>query len=273
MYKAPVENVAIKKFNNDTLSEEDDIVVVEEPLEIRLKYFENGNPIEKRISVTMRTPGNDFELAFGFLFTEGIIPSHNKVKHIRYCEQIKSDDEKDNVVIVELHEDFVPELEKLDRNFYMTSSCGVCGKTSIEAVQLTCKALPKGSINIDNQLISEIPDRVLKLQTIYQHTGGIHAAGLLTDSGDVLLTREDIGRHNAVDKVIGAALADDLSISNHILFVSGRAGFELVQKCGMAGIPAMVAVGAPSSLSVKLAKDLGIQLFGFTRDGKYNLYS
>lgn len=250
----------------------DDLLVAEEPLEIRLGHGPEHDRKEVRLSVTMRTPGNDEELALGFLFTEGIVAEAQQVVRVAYCENVK-DEERGNVVRAELHPDVEVDAGKWQRNFYTTTSCGVCGKSSIDAVHAVCTRKPGRKPQVGSALITALPDRMREAQTVFKHTGGIHAAALFNDQGRLLLLREDVGRHNAVDKVIGAMLNAGYTTDNTLLLVSGRAGFELVQKCTMAGIPAMAAVGAPSSLAVQLARESGLLLIGFLRGDRFNVYS
>ena len=281
----PVAPVAITRIENGTATATDDILVTEEPLEIRLGHGPVDHRKEFRLSVTMRTPGNDEELALGFLFTEGIISSADEVVRVVPCENVK-EEERGNVVRAELHPSVDLDPAKWQRNFYTTSSCGVCGKSSIEAVRTQCTRPMSPAFAVDRKVITALPDRMREAQTVFKHTGGIHAAALFNDRGELLLLREDVGRHNAVDKVIGALLAQpnnaparsgagaqQPTTNNLVLLVSGRAGFELVQKCIVAGIPVMAAVGAPSSLAVQLAKENGLLLIGFLRGDRFNVYS
>lgn len=282
---APVTATRILRHESGSDSLADDILATEEPLEIRLGHGPLEERREFRLSVTMRTPGNDQELALGFLFTEGLISTAEEVLRVEHCSSVKPE-EQGNVVRVELRPDVRVDPARWQRNFYTTSSCGVCGKSSIEAVKVQCSRamLPWGAV--DPEVITALPDRMREAQTVFRHTGGIHAAALFDRGGKLLLLREDIGRHNAVDKVIGAALRmavrngakneaagnDDLLATSQLL-VSGRAGFELVQKCVVAGIPLMAAVGAPSSIAVQLARDSGLTLIGFLRGNKFNRYA
>jgi FdhD protein len=255
------------------MSSAPDLVVGEEPLEIRVNYFDGIARREKRLAVTMRTPGHDFELCTGFLITEGILDGYGQVKKIFYCEEV-SEEEADNVVIVQLHETVSIDASIFNRNFYINSSCGVCGKSSLESVSTICDtSLDPSGPSIPAALIHRIPAIVGSDQSVFKHTGGLHASALFDATGKLLLIREDIGRHNALDKLIGARVIKGQDNSGTICFVSGRAGFELVQKTIVAGIPAMVAVGAPSSLAVDLASEYGQTLIGFARDGKFNIYS
>lgn len=270
--RTPVTPIAITRVENGAPVPADDLLVSEEPLEIRLGYGPGHDRKEMRLSVTMRTPGNDEELALGFLFTEGIIKDASNVVRVAYCEQVKPE-ERGNVVRAELHPDVDLDPAKWQRNFYTTSSCGVCGKSSIDAVRTQCSRPMGRSERLNASLITSLPERMRSAQTVFKHTGGIHAAALFNAHGDLVVLREDVGRHNAVDKVVGVVLNQQLSVNDHILLVSGRAGFELVQKCVMAGIPVMAAVGAPSSLAVHMARDSGLFLIGFLRDRRFNIYA
>ena len=275
MERYPVRAVEIVKFKAGERTEEDDLLAVEEPLEIRLKFGAGANRAEKRLAVTMRTVGHDFELATGFLFTEGLIQKASDIENIRYCEEPTSPEEVNNVVIVNLTESVEFDPKKLERHFYTTSSCGVCGKTSIDAVEnVHCEILTDPNPKVSADYLLKLGEVLRNQQDVFKHTGGIHAAALFDESGKLLLTREDIGRHNAVDKLIGAMLhQSDFPLSDKVMWVSGRAGFELVQKAVSAGIPVMAAVGAPSSLAVDLARRYNLTLVGFLRDGRFNVYS
>ena len=270
--RGPVSTVRVLRRDNDVVAEADDLLVSEEPLEIRLGFGPEQDRRESRLSVTMRTPGNDEELALGFLFTEGIITDGSQVIRIVPCENVK-EEERGNVVRAELHPDVELDPQRWQRNFYTTSSCGVCGKSSIEAVHTQCTRPMARRLSLDPQVITALPERMRAAQTVFKHTGGIHAAALFDALGQPVLLREDVGRHNAVDKVVGAMLMSNTAPDGKILLVSGRAGFELVQKCVMAGIPLMAAVGAPSSLAVELAKESGLTLIGFLRGERYNVYA
>ena len=200
---APVQVKRIKVLKETT---EPDLLAVEEPLEIRIGYGQEHKRREKSLSVTMRTPGNDLELAMGFLISEGIIGSVNEVLSIKHCQRVKKEEEAGNVVRVELSHQLEIDLKKLQRHFYTSSSCGVCGKSSIEAVQVSaCEPITHGKPVFDRQLIHELPDKLLEAQNVFEHTGGLHAAGLFDNNGRLLLMREDVGRHNALDKLVGAA--------------------------------------------------------------------
>lgn len=276
--RIPVSNIHIRRYQAGTWSGPDDIVVVEEPLEIRLGYGLLDDRREMRLSVTMRTPGQDEELALGFIYTEGIITDLSQVLRVEPCENVK-EEERGNVVRVELHPEVELDPGRWQRNFYTTSSCGVCGKTSIEAVHAQCRRPIRPWGPVDPEVITALPERMREAQVIFKHTGGIHAAALFDRGGKLLFMREGVGRHNAVDKVVGAMLMSQRGGSaqpvtdDFQLLVSGRAGFELVQKCVVAGIPLMAAIGAPSSLAVQLARRSGLTLVGFLNGTRFNQYA
>ncbi len=272
--KQAVTPADVEKYSGKSIEDEKDLVVTEEPLEIRLKYFDGIDFRERRLAVTMRTPGHDFELAYGFLLSEGIVSGPDEVHKIFYCEEIKDEMEEGNVVIVHLDKKKIYGDDLFNRNFYMNSSCGVCGKSSIESIEAMCDLTKLGSgPNVKVETISKLPDIAAQDQSVFKFTGGIHASALFNEDGDLEIIREDVGRHNALDKLIGARTIEGKSNENSILFISGRAGFELVQKTVMAGIPVLVAVGAPSSLAVDLARQFNLTLIGFARGGKFNVYS
>lgn len=266
-----VANWTVTSVRKDgSLATKPDVLVTEEPLEIRAESLQQE---AQSIAVTMRTPGHDFELAVGFLFTEGMIKRADDVRTVRYCQLPDSAEQQFNVVTVSLA---VPFDEALSRRGMVTSaSCGICGTTSIEQLaQITSRIdLATGPV-MTAQMLTQLPDIIRKAQPTFDRTGGLHAAGLVDASGQTYCVREDIGRHNAVDKVIGNAVLDSkLPISNHALVVSGRLSFEIIQKAAMAGIAFIAAVGAPSNLAVETAEDLGITLVGFVRDGTANIYT
>jgi FdhD protein len=252
----------------DVRSERPDDLVTEEPMEIRV----GGSGAEPvAIAVTMRTPGNDFELAAGFLFTEGLIDGHDDLRRVSYCEDLPADEQHYNVVTVRLASAFDPELFR--RNFFASSSCGICGKASLEQVEVRCGVVSAGPV-LKAQTIAGLPGGMREAQKMFDRTGGLHAAGLFAPDGTLLALREDVGRHNAVDKVIGeAVLAGNIPLDERVLQVSGRLSFEIVQKAARAGIPLVCAVSAPSSLAVETAEHLGITLVGFVRDGRFNVYT
>lgn len=269
MQNASVASIRMKKVSVDKLLDADDELAVEEPLEINLRYDSTGIPVQKCISITMRTPGNDEELGVGFLFTEGIIQKREEVSAVSAVPFA------DNKVLITLSENKQPVLQNAERNFYTTSSCGVCGKTGINAIRTA--SLYKNDadeICLQANLFYRLEDVLRKQQAVFESTGGLHASALFDLDGNFMMLREDVGRHNALDKVIGAAfLNNQLPLRNAILLLSGRASFELVQKAEMAGIKIMAAVGAPSSLAVQLAKETGITLIGFLRNQRFNIYS
>ena len=249
-------------------SERVDTLVVEEPLEIRL----DGSPL----SVTMRTPGNDFDLAAGFLVGEGVVFEGPQVAAIRYCAGATGDGANTyNVLDVSLAPGVPLPDTSLERNFYTSSSCGLCGKASLDAVRTKARwTVADDGLRVGVPVLTVLPDRLREAQRVFDRTGGLHAAGLFTPEGELLALREDVGRHNAVDKLVGWALRSGLlPLRKTVLMVSGRASFELVQKAWMAGIPMMAAVSAPSSLAVGLAAEAGMTLVGFLRGDSMNVYS
>ncbi len=245
-----------------------DALAGEEPLELRV----DGRPL----SVTMRTPGHDVELAHGFLLTEGVLGAAADVAAARYCDSVDDQGRNTyNVLDVALAAGVDPPDTGVERNFYTTSSCGVCGKAALDAVRLATRFPPGGDpMTVTPEVLSKLPDTLRDAQRIFDSTGGLHAAGLFTAAGELLVAREDVGRHNAVDKVLGwALLHGQVPAEGTVLMVSGRASFELVQKAAMAGVPALAAVSAPSSLAVELALELGMTLVGFLRGPSMNVYS
>jgi FdhD protein len=254
--------------------ETNDTLAVEEPLEIRLEYGAVNNRKVQNISVTMRTPGNDAELASGFLFTEGIIKQKTDIKAINE-HPVNDTEAEGNIIQISLAENIRPNLTGTERNFYTSSSCGVCGKTSIGAIStLSPFDNDISTDKISAGLLYQLPLVLQQHQGVFAQTGGIHASALFDLSGEMLLLREDVGRHNALDKLIGAALDRDmLPLNRQILLLSGRISFELVQKAAMAGINIIAAVGAPSSLAVKLAQQFKITLVGFLRNERFNIYT
>jgi FdhD protein len=250
--------VPVQKFEGESSAPFQDLLAVEEPLEIRLG--------PRTVSITMRTPGHDAALAAGFLFSEGILSS---------ATQIQGIDVSNNRATVNLNSDVEIDFDRLERHFYTTSSCGVCGKASIEALRMqACPVLPRQSPVVGSTVIHGLPATLRKDQPVFERTGGLHAAALFDSSGRLLLMREDVGRHNAVDKVIGTKLLDGhIPLDDKVLLVSGRTSFELVQKALMAGVPILAAVGAPSSLAVETARRFNMTLLGFVRDGRFNIYS
>ena len=275
MTKPSVSSVNITRINANQPEQTLDLLAVEEPMEIRLGFGPADLREQKSVSVTMRTPGNDFELALGFLFTEGIIQNPQDIYKIQYCTELNTKENLENIVRVELKPNLEIDLSNLQRNFYTTSSCGVCGKESIEAIKTNCPVQHLDvSVHINPQTITQLPDKLRAQQSVFEHTGGIHACALFDTEGNLLLLREDVGRHNALDKLIGAALnLPAIQPNKTVLLLSGRASFELLQKAAMAGIPIVCAVGAPSSLAAQTAQSFNITLVGFLRNQRFNIYS
>lgn len=248
-------------------SERADTLVTEEPMEIRVQ---GPGQEQVRVAVTMRTPGGDFELAAGFLFTEGLV-APGEIRRVAYCDNLPGEDQRYNVVSVTLPRPF--DAASLQRNFFASSSCGVCGKAALEDIEVRCGAVPPG-FEVSAEVLVGLPERLREAQKVFERTGGLHAAGLFTAAGELLTAREDVGRHNAVDKVIGEEyLNDRLPLADRVLQVSGRVSFEIVQKAAVAGIPVVSAVSAPSSLAVETGVHLGVTVVGFVRDGRCNVYS
>ncbi len=266
------ETEIIRVRDGGDFASENDLLACEEPLEIRLGLVENGRAIHRAVSITMRTPGNDFELAAGFLFTENILRTPNQIKALKHCGKFPNNQ---NTVRVDLAENVEIDFKKLERNFYTTSSCGVCGKSSLESLATGAKAVEMNDFApVSADVIHSLSSKLRERQKVFEQTGGLHAAALFDADGNLLDVREDVGRHNAVDKLIGARfLADEIPLDERILFLSGRASFELIQKAVMAKIPFVCAVGAPSSLAVEAAREFNITLLGFVRDGRFNIYT
>jgi len=253
-----IAHVPVTRIRGDASEPAEDLLVVEEPLEIRVD--------DKPVSVTMRTPGEDFALAAGFLFTESIVREAGDIDSIRHWGS-------PNVVRVALRESARVDLTRLERHFYSTSSCGVCGKTSIDALRVHTEPIAS-TMRVDARAIARMPDALRERQPAFDATGAIHGAAIFSADGTLLHVAEDVGRHNAVDKVIGAFFLERATpLAEHILVVSGRTSFEIVQKTVVAGIPVLAAVGAPSSLAVELAHEFNLTLLGFVRDGRFNVYA
>jgi len=271
--RGPTRETRVTRFRGGDRNRRRDTLVVEEPLEIRLAWVDDAGARQvEPLAITMRTPGDDFELVAGFLHGERVVSAADDLVELTYCRGART--QEYNTVEARLRAGVPFDLERMRRNFYATSSCGVCGKASLDAVhQLGCRVLGGGP-TVDPDVLPELPERLRSLQEAFDRTGGLHAAGLFDPSGMAEAVREDVGRHNAVDKVLGAAfLARDLPAPGRILVVSGRASFELVQKAVMARVPMLVAVGAPSTLAVDLARRFGQTLIGFARDGGFNVYT
>jgi FdhD protein len=250
-------------------------VAIEEPLEIVLEFEQGGVPRRQTIAITMRTPGHDLELAAGFLYTEGVVAAPEHLVALHHFGATGGEGEYRNVVRAELAPGVGVDLARLERHVYTSSSCGVCGKTSIAALRATPRlGAPPAGASFEAALVHGLPAKMRAAQALFEATGGLHAAALFDARGELLVLREDVGRHNAVDKVVGARLlAGALPAAGCLLFLSGRAGFELVQKAYMAGVPAVAAVGAPTSLAVELAHEVDVTLLGFVREGRFTVYA
>jgi FdhD protein len=274
----PISPVKIVKVSHNGSEEKSDLVAVEEPLEIRLGYGSIDNRQQRSVSVTMRTPTHDFELALGFLYSEGIITSYNQILSVKYCVDAGKQ-ATENIVRVELKPEVTFNAQSLQRNFYATSSCGVCGKASIEAIDNMICDLPKQKLEqnllkVNHHYIISLIDTLTQQQKVFEYTGGLHAAALFDESGKITLLREDIGRHNALDKLIGNALTQDLlPLRNKVLLMSSRASFELIQKAVMANISIIVTIGAPSSLAIQTAEKFCVTLIGFLKNESFNIYA
>jgi len=266
--------VAVQRVGDDQTSRGRDLLAVEEPLEIRLVYGPARNRVRRSITVTMRTPGRDVELAVGFLFAEGMVRCREDIETAVSCGPPAGPLGVRNLVRVELAPDLVMDEKRLERNFLTTSSCGLCGKASLDTLPTVSHIrLPDGFV-VSPSSIHHLPDRLREAQPVFDRTGGLHAAALFDGSGRLLDVREDVGRHNALDKLIGAQLlAGALPLSNRLVLVSGRAGYELVQKALAAGVPLLAAVGAPTSLAADLARDANMTLLGFVRERRFNVYT
>jgi len=269
-----IKKVLITKVTDGEANNQPDALAIEEPLEIRLEFGPAGERRTQNVSVTMRTPGNDAELAAGFLFTEGIVKKAEDIANIEHCF-IACAENKENVIQVILKEDVVPNLQNTERNFYTTSSCGVCGKGSINAIRtVSTFTVQNNYLVIDSGLLFQLPTILRRHQAVFADTGGLHASALFDIKGELLLLREDVGRHNALDKLIGATLNNNwLPLAQSILLLSGRASFELIQKATMGGIQIIAAIGAPSSLAIELAEEFNITLVGFLRGNRFNIYT
>lgn len=258
----------VKRATSNQLLDTYDELAIEEPLEVQLFYGNKNNLVQKTISITMRTPGHDEELTLGFLFTEGIIQNKNQIAGIYISST-------ENKALITLNENEQFNLQKTERNFYTTSSCGVCGKTSIEAIKtISLYKNTTDEIQIKAATFYQLEKELRKQQALFESTGGLHASALFDLNGNLINLREDVGRHNALDKLIGASFSrEELPLNNKILLLSGRASFELLQKATMAGIKIIAAVGAPSSLAVQLAEETGVTLIGFLRNNQFNIYT
>lgn len=255
-------------MEGDQLTRKKDVLATEEPLEILLRA---GNE-QRTLAITMRTPGNDYDLAIGFLYNEGIIHSKDDFTSMTYCVDDKQ--QEYNSLRVQLKAESIPELHQLERHFFTNSACGVCGTTMLDDLrERNIPAIPTGPI-VEPSLIVSLPDKLRQSQALFESTGGLHAAALFDLDGNLLALREDVGRHNALDKLIGWGLLNDqLPFHNKVLMVSGRASYELLQKSFVAGVPIFCAVSAPSSLAVDVAQRFGLTLIGFLRGSRFNIYT
>jgi FdhD protein len=261
-----VDLTQVTEWDDGKSHRKEDYLAAEEPLEIRV----GDNPL----SVTMRTPGHDIELAAGFLFTEGLVERRAQILALEELESADADENRGNVVSARLDAEADYDPEKMRRNFFAASSCGICGKASIDAIRARTLSAPNPDFRLDPEILLRLPETLRESQAVFGRTGGLHAAALFDARGGLLVLREDIGRHNAVDKVIGWALLDGrVPLGDTILLVSGRGGFEIVQKAIVAGLPVVASVSAPSSLAVRLAREMGQTLIGFLRGRRFVVYS
>jgi FdhD protein len=270
-----IRQFAVQRFGVGAVTGETDVVATEEPLGIRIGYSRaDGSRAEEEVSITMRTPGNDEDLAVGFLFTEGIIHAHADVEAVAPRAQ-PSPTGLVNVVRVELAPGVAVDFKRLERHFYTSSSCGICGKASIDSVAVQSRFdLHAGRFRIGPDLLGRLPGALRERQAVFEQTGGLHASGLFDATGTIVASREDVGRHNALDKLIGHALLEDrVPLTDYGIVLSGRASFELLQKAKVAGCTLVAAVGAPSSLAVELAAEFGMTLVGFLKANRFNVYS
>jgi FdhD protein len=264
--RRPVTSVRVHAVDDGSARERPDQLVTEEPMEIRVQ---GPRGAAEAIAVTMRTPGSDFELAVGFLLTEGVLHDAGEIASVAYCLEGEGEQHY-NVVTVRTRQ--APDLEHVRRSFTTSASCGICGKTTIDDIEVTAAPLDRGPV-VSGSVLTKLPDLLRNEQDVFESTGGLHAAGLFDAEGAVSAVREDVGRHNALDKLVGhAALEGRLPLSRQILMVSGRVSFEIVQKAAVAGVPIVCAVSAPSSLAVEAARRLGQTVVGFVRGERYNIY-
>ncbi|MBW3623575.1 MAG: formate dehydrogenase accessory sulfurtransferase FdhD [Armatimonadetes bacterium] len=263
--------IPVHSYREGRFTPRDDLLTTEEPLEIRLAPSDSP-PFP--LTVTMRTPGHDFELSAGLLFAEGILAAPDQIRRIAYCREVARSEQQYNVVTVELRPGVQPEIPDSGRRFGMTAACGVCGKTSLEALKRRGLMPMEDPRTLVASTLLSLPAVLREQQTLFNKTGGIHAAALFDEETRLVTLREDVGRHNAMDKIVGERfLVGKLPIRGHVLLVSGRPGFEIVQKAAAAGIPILAGVSAPSSLAVETAREFGMTLIGFLREDRFNVYS
>jgi len=265
---------SVRHVTRDDTRVGDDTVVVEEPMEIRIVFGPESERSTNSLSITMRTPGHDFELAAGFLFTERVLSSPDQIREIAFCGPPAPSRRASNIVRVDLDPSVDFDLERLRRNFFASSSCGICGKASLEAVEVRdLPPLEPGRPRVRGAMIHDLPDLLRSSQPLFDRTGGLHAAGLVDPDGKLDDVREDVGRHNAVDKLLGRAFLDGRTpLFDRLMVISGRASFEILQKALAAGVPVIVAIGPPSSLAVDLAERFGMTLVGFASPERFNIY-
>lgn len=267
--------VPVRRVSPAAGRDDRDPLAVEEPMEIRVTFGPPGDREGRSLSITMRTPGDDFELAAGFLFTEGIVRSREQIDAIEFCGPTPPGRSTSNIVRVDLRPDVELDPVQLERHFYTTSSCGICGKASLDALHVQgIEPTDPERPRVPSGVVHRAPDVLRASQDVFERTGGLHAAALVDDAGALLNLREDVGRHNAVDKLLGRALLDgDVPVRDPFMVVSGRASFEILQKALVAGVPMIVAIGAPSSLAVDMAARFGLTLVGFASAERFNVYS
>jgi FdhD protein len=269
----PISTVSVLEHHVDFCTAKVDYVATEEPLELRVVHRGRGGLTTNSVAVTMRTPGSDFELAVGYLYSEGVIRSPKDVEAVSYCTN-PEEPQRFNIVNVKLADHVAFNPKSLSRNVFTSSACGVCGKASIDHVRNLCATKPLGDFRVKAATLVGLLDKLGPSQRLFTSTGGLHAAALFNPDGSLVAVREDVGRHNAMDKLVGhLLLCGKLPASNSVVMVSGRASYELVQKAVVAGVPALVAVGAPSSLAVDLAREFEVTLVGFLRRDRFNVYS
>ena len=261
----------ITTFDNGVAHERSDVLATEEPLELRVVLAGKS----RTVAITMRTPGSDFELAAGFLYSEGVITRADQIVTISYCKDADLPPEQlYNIVIVDLDPTSEPDLRPLDRHFYTSSACGVCGKASLDAIALRGIQPVVSTASVASTVIARLPDGLRAAQGLFESTGGLHAAGLFDRDGGLVAVREDVGRHNAVDKLVGWSLLERrIPLDDHVVMVSGRSSFEILQKCLAARVPIVCSVSAPSSLAVDVAREFGMTLVGFLRGSQFNVYA
>ena len=270
-----VQTTQVTTYNSLEITRGTDLVAVEEPLEMILEYGPDKERKDRTFGITMRSPGNDFELGIGLLFAEGVISSVNDIREIRHCRDRQTGEISPNLLRISLQPEIEIDWSKYERNMLMNASCGLCGKTTIEAFYPTqCVHNPETTPIINPGIIPDLNRQLTEQQAGFRYTGGLHATGLFDLNGKLILMREDIGRHNAMDKVVGAGLfTHDFLLHKCLIYWSGRASFELVQKAIQAGIPAVASVGPPSSMAVQLAAKFDMLLIGFVREERFQVYA